>query len=574
MVVAEILVAVLAVFRFYDYWTTGFFVPDEYGYYYDGLHGSIYAGRWFFGDLNGLVFKLLGITNVDAYSYFLAFYIFFWASATFIFVFLLLREIEQDVTTRAVTILSSFVLVSFVLLSLGFLTEPMGLALAMGGVYFIVKFFKGGSDAEFLLYPLLAVLFFGAAGATREPYDAFLIGGVLLAAIGALSHFRKSKAPQAKYGGRRRHLLAICSILLFLVPAAIFYYEDSATSAQVSSLGPQIIQTVLTNPANQGTSSTETVTSTSTSTYISVTLNHTTTVTTTTVVSSVTTVEQPQPSYATHLITNTLVIFAGGILLGWGPLAFGIGLAGLLLVLRRAVFGRDLSYLFLLLITLIALGSYLIVSYIFGYDQSYFSFTNYSTIIRFSDTALPAFFLTAPIALGVIAKRKKGLVIYAAVIIIFLIAAVPVYQNYAASNIRYVGANPFAFGYHTDAVLIRNYVEQNLSGQKLTIIGVPYGWIFTPGVQDLSQLSVYDYTRDPVLPHLDSGNFTSMRLTTFYVLIYDASTIARDAPWLAPFINSTLQSGSISGSAYTVTGRSVVYDTSAFELLKVSLVWT
>jgi len=587
LLVSELVVAALAVFRFYDYWTTGFFVPDEYGYYYDGLHGLIYAGRWFFGDLNGLTFKLLGITNVDSYSYFLPFYIFFWASVTLIFVYKLLCEIEPDVATRAVTILSSFILVSFVLLSLSFLTEPMGLALAMGGVYFVVKFFKSGGSRIRLLYPSLAALFFGAAGATREPYDAFLIGGVILVAIGSWKHFREADLNGPGYSrGRRRPVLGVIAILLFLLPAASFYYGNSATSSQVSSLGPQIVSSIVSNPANAvSPPSTETVTSTVTSTSTSVTMvtnvvNQTTTVTSSTVTnlvtrvtSSVVTSTQSYPFFARSLILNTLVIFAGGILLGWGPLAFVIGAIGLLLLLRRAVIGRELSYALILLAVLIALGSYFVVSYIFGNDPSYFSFTNYSTIIRFSDTALPAFFLTAPIALGVVAKRRKGLMLYAAVIIIFLVAAVPVYQNYAASNIRYVGANPFAFGYHTDAVLIRNYMHQNLPGQTVTMIGVPYGWVFTPGVQDLSRVTVYDFTSNPALPHLDSGNFTSTRLATFFVLIYDSATIDHDAPWLAPFINSTIQSGSIEGSSYTITGRSLVFETSAFQLLQVSLAW-
>ena len=575
LLVSEVVVAALAVFRFYDYWTTGFFVPDEYGYYYDGLHGSIYAGRWFFGDLNGLSFKLLGITNVDAYSYFLPLYIFFWASVTFIFVYKLLCEIEPDIDTRAVTILSSFILVSFVLLSLGFLTEPMGLGLAMGGVYFVVKFFKSGGIRARLLYPFLAACFFGAAGATREPYDAFLIGGVILVAIGSWKHFREAGSTRPGFGRGGRPILGVFAILLFLLPAASFYYGNSVTSSQVSSLGPQIVSSIVSNPPNAvSPPSTETVTSTVTSTSTAVVNSSTTTNVVTSVTSSVVTSSQSYPFYARSLLLNTLVIFTGGILLGWGPLAFVIGVVGLLLLLRRAVIGRELSYTLLLLAVLIALGSYFVVSYIFGSDPTYFSFTNYSTIIRFSDTALPAFFLTAPIALGVLAKRRKGLMLYAAVIIIFLVAAVPVYQNYAASNIRYVGANPFAFGYHTDAVLIRNYMHQDLSGQTVTMIGVPYGWVFTPGVQDLSRVTVYDFTSNPVLPHLDSGNFTSMHLATFFVLIYDSATIDHDAPWLGPFINSTIQSGSIEGSSYTITGRSVVFETSAFQLLSVSLIWT
>src|SRR5579859_8082336 len=76
--------AVLCAYRFYDYWTTGFFVSDEYGYFYDAVHGAIYSDRWFFGWVNIIIFKAFGIASVDAYSYLLPFYLFFWTAITLI----------------------------------------------------------------------------------------------------------------------------------------------------------------------------------------------------------------------------------------------------------------------------------------------------------------------------------------------------------------------------------------------------------------------------------------------------------------------------------------------------------
>ena len=52
--------AVLCAYRFYNYWTTGFFVADEYGYFFDAIHGWVYSDRWFVGWVNIALFKALG----------------------------------------------------------------------------------------------------------------------------------------------------------------------------------------------------------------------------------------------------------------------------------------------------------------------------------------------------------------------------------------------------------------------------------------------------------------------------------------------------------------------------------
>src|ERR1022692_3897125 len=63
------ILAVLCAYRFYNYWTTGFYVSDEFGYYYDAVHGAIYSDRWFFGWVNIILFKALGVTGADAFSF-------------------------------------------------------------------------------------------------------------------------------------------------------------------------------------------------------------------------------------------------------------------------------------------------------------------------------------------------------------------------------------------------------------------------------------------------------------------------------------------------------------------------
>jgi hypothetical protein len=79
LLVCEIAMAALCIYRILNYRITGFIVPDEYGYYYTALNGTIYGDRWFFGGLNILLFRVFQITTPDSFSYFLPFYLFLWS---------------------------------------------------------------------------------------------------------------------------------------------------------------------------------------------------------------------------------------------------------------------------------------------------------------------------------------------------------------------------------------------------------------------------------------------------------------------------------------------------------------
>jgi hypothetical protein len=266
------------------------------------------------------------------------------------------------------------------------------------------------------------------------------------------------------------------------------------------------------------------------------------------------------------------VIFIGGILLGWGPVAFVIGLIGLLLLLRRSVLQKDRTAWFLLALCTFSLGSYLVVSYIFSSDPTYFSFSNYSTIIRFSDTALPAYFLTAPLALTVIAKSRPRLFGLIAVFLVFLLMAVPVYQTYAASNIQYVSENPFQLDFRTQAVQMRNYLASNASGQPFILIGVPYGWIFTPGVEDLHNVQAYSLIKTPSLPSLTPENFTSRHWSTLYLFVDTPSTF-KTIPSLQAIANGSALALTSTHLPFKVISIQRILQNRGFVLLKVQLEW-
>ena len=93
---------------------------------------ALYSDRWLVGSVNILIFEGVGDNqNTDAFSYLLPFHLFFCTVTTFIVFYKLLKLLEFDELTMAFSLLSCFVLTAFILLSLGFLTEPVGLCMAM-----------------------------------------------------------------------------------------------------------------------------------------------------------------------------------------------------------------------------------------------------------------------------------------------------------------------------------------------------------------------------------------------------------------------------------------------------------
>jgi len=581
LIVAEAAMAALAAYRFYDYWTTGFFVSDEFGYYYFALHGGIYSDRWFVGAVNIVIFRLFGITNVDAFSYLLPFYLLFWTGLTFFIVYKLLRLLSFDERTVALSIASSFVLISFVLLSLGFLTEPVGLCMAMAGVYFLAKFMKAEKPRGALLFPFLSACFFGFAAGTREPYNAFLLGGVVIVALVALA--RRGESGRAGRLGQRTVIAA--SILVFLFTSLFFLFVPTqAYFQQVAPISGQIAQSIISNPVTSGRAVTSTVTAavtepvTVTTTVLRTTSNVVTTaietsITNTTSTATSTIVSGPTyPFYKEFVLTNMLLIFLGGIALGWGPICLAVGVLGFFVLLRTQR-QKDLTRRFMFLAALIALGSYLVVSFIYAPDPTYFSFSNYSTLIRFSDTALPAYFLLAPFFLAAVARTNKRVAALGAICVAFLLVAVPVYQVYAASNFNFTSGNPFQAGYRTDAAQVRDYLNANLSGTALTIVGVPYGWTFTPGVQDLHAVKVYDVAPDVQLPYVTEKNFTTLKAPNLLIFDDDTSYLKGQAPWIVPFLNGTLGPGTVNGTAYAISSSRVLIDNSAFKLVEDQVSW-
>jgi hypothetical protein len=223
-----------------------------------------------------------------------------------------------------------------------------------------------------------------------------------------------------------------------------------------------------------------------------------------------------------------------------------------------------------------SLASDLVVSFLFGPDPTYFTFTNYSTIIRFSGTALPAFFLTAPLFLAVVTRRKRRVVGLLGIVAASLLILVPVYQVLAISNLGYVTVSPFGLDYRSPAVQVRDYVNSHQSEAPFHVIGVPYGWYFTPGVDGLKSVDVYLPSSGGTLsPVLNYSAFVSMRWTQFY--IYSSSNFATEksnSPYVLQFIPGAPYVATNQTAPFTITNSTIVIRNHDFLFTKVDLSWT
>lgn len=539
LLLAEGFLAVLCAFRFYEYWTTGFFAPDEFEYYRDAVAGVVYIDRWFVGGFNIFIFRAFGINNVDSFSRLLPFYGFFWSSLTLVALYFILHRLGFSGVTAALAIVSSFTAISFVTFSTStILTEPVGLATAMWGIYFFIRFYQSKTWKEALAYPFLSALAFGAATGTREPYIAYALGGIALVALAA---YLKRHGGVSVLPARLKPLLVL-SIVAFAVPTGVLLgYPGSALSLTVGPLISSIPAAML-GTTHTGTASKNVTTS-------------------------------------APAVRSTILIFLGGIALGWGPIAGMVGVIGLVIVLRRALFGKDRLALLLLLLCAVAFTSYLGTSYDFAILPGSLSFANFfsGTFIRFSNTSLPAFFLVAPFVFSHLAKSRKRYLPYLAVLVVLMVVSVPAYEALTSSNIKFFPGNPFYLSYRTTAVEVRNFMEKNLDGTPAYMLGVPQGWPFTPGVQDLRNLSVFS----PLLGYqsvntIDESQFYSYMWPSVYIYVgNDYSPLSAFPSYIQQLVKP--KNDTAGQFPFTVTSVEVadsINATNGFTLYKVSLSWS
>jgi len=434
----------------------------------------------------------------------------------------------------------------------------MALAMAMLGIFFLLKYEKHDHKLRrSFLYPFLAALSFGAAEASREPYTIFVIGGIATIAI-IQTRVRGELADEPR---SKRVVYVFLPILLFAVPGIILlyypqnfanfafptgesYFQEFANFISPPSHGITTvsISTTVTTSSGGNSSTTSSITTTPSTASLTTTSNTSSSVT----VSTGQTVSAqigPQVRFI-----DTVTLFLRGLVLGWSPLLFGVAMFGLLPMIRLMM--RKQTTISVPAFSLLALGSFFFVSYYFSNQAVYLTSSTYSTIIRYSHSALPAYFLLAPLTFSLLARKGRYLLAVALILFVVTVGAVPLYETYATSNLG-ISSNVFSLDYRAPGVAIRDYVLQHPNEVFNIMAPLANFWFFAPGSDNLPSVHFFTY--------LNQSDFVNRHWETFYVYGYDLSLIKQQAPYLLPLMIGESGNSASSLSYFHLVNRQIVF---------------
>lgn len=580
-----VIFAGLCAFRAYHMYVTSFIVSDEYRYVRAAIGGQLVdptvGQRFFFTAINAIIFYALRIQTLDQFVILLPFYLFFWGGLTLILFYKLMKLLEFHPRSIALALPSAFVLVSFSLLALGFLTESVSLSLATLGVYLLLWYAKSGRfSAKSHMSLLAASLSFAAASFTRETYYIFLLGGIFVVILVVIS-----KRKELRFNSSQNLGLLVVPILVFSVPSTIFsVYPNDFVGNSVTPLVraaipiSNIVDFIFPKPGVQP-SATQSITESSSIVPGSSTtgglLNSTTpSISTSTSLSSTlgssTTTEPTSTGIQRSVLLETVRLFVIGLALGWGPVSLFLGVAGAVLLFRRTFLRHQPLHLMVALLCLLSFASYFVLAYLavngMFSNSDPLSFQYYSTIIRFTDSAVPAYFLGAPFMIAFISTKKRYLYPLLAAILIFGATAVQVYPTYASSNLG-LPSNPFSLDFRSGGAIVRDYVLAHRSEAPFYIVGFwPETWNLTIGTSQVGDGIAYFF------PSMNRSEFISHHWTTFYVYGYSIRYLETYASFLVPFVYPNSSLASSSDLPITVISREVVANQTNY-LVKFQIEW-
>lgn len=206
--------------------------------------------------------------------------------------------------------------------------------------------------------------------------------------------------------------------------------------------------------------------------------------------------------------------------------------------------------------SLIALGSYLVVSFVFSNEAGYLTYQHFSTLIRFSYTAIPAYFIAAPVAFDLLLRKRRYILPVIALMLLTL-AAVPAYQAFASSNLNQ-GQDPFSLNYRTPGVVIRDYITSAPNATPFVIVGFSQdGWWWTPGTAGISNVSFYPYVTYQAL--------ASYKWPSFYVFGDGDNQMYCELHAVVPL--------GVSLGQYQLVSQQTVLNQSGYSMVKVNLLW-
>jgi hypothetical protein len=494
----------LGVARAWHFWATGMVISDEYGYIWSAWRGelenALLGHRQAFALANIILFRALGLTNVDRVAVALPFYVSLWAGITFFSVWLIARELGYEERTSSLVLLAMAASPAFIFPSLGLFTEGMALAYAALGLYLLIRTVKRGG----VWSAPLSAAFFGLASRTREPYSLLFLVSFLLPLI---------------YGvlGRRRLILA--AALMFIVLLGAFVMSDPPLNQVVNSvrrvndmLNPGTVQPFPSQqpetPSGQtGGSSSGNPGQTGGTGPPGGQRSQ----------GSEGAVKRPETSGLLTLVgikevpqgpvARALTLMALSLTVGYGPVLVVL-LAGFGYMLLRLLLAREVTkWLGNLLLSLLFLGTLGGVLLVFMDYPEYFGVRHYSTLLRFTNPTLLMLPLTAAPFVSTLASSQRRMRVAVLTMASLYLLVSPYMVQAATTNLQpwENPLNPSPPPERVALLWIRGDILAHPDRSPAAILGISEGFlIWLPGLSGRPDVSTHPYLTPTELGQLEA----------------------------------------------------------------------
>src|SRR3989442_347647 len=220
-----------------------------------------------------------------------------------------------------------------------------------------------------------------------------------------------------------------------------------------------------------------------------------------------------------QVLTNSVVLFLVGIVLGWGPILFLVSVVAFILIFKIKP-RREIPRLQLFII-LVSLGTFYGAVFTQFYQIHFYLTQGLSNLVRLTNTALPAYLLLSPVLYEKLSERRIKLL---AVILITLTAgSAGAYVTVLQTNFQ-LPYNVMDFSHQNATLEARNYLLRNSSANTPTVVFLLLAWhggeLY---LRDIPGIVIYPSIQNPnYISEAQDSNYTEalfMRLhpTTFYV---------------------------------------------------------
>lgn len=288
----------------------------------------------------------------------------------------------------------------------------------------------------------------------------------------------------------------------------------------------------------------------------------------------------PAPPGVLSVVVPAAYLFFVGVILGWNPILFLVGLAGLIMVLASVLLRRkDLSIAFL---GLAGLGCFAVVALQYSESSLFYTSTGLSTLVRYANPTVTAYVLLSPFVYSRIGRNKMK--ILGVVLVGFTIVGFGAYSTITQSNLS-LPFNAFAFNHQYEPVTARSYLLAHVPPSGNTLIYISWDW----KVGQLYLLNIPGLTVYPTFlqPYVNDSALVAERPSSFYVMgsypLFDnanASVVTLGLSTAPPFLMQALEAAfnqpptQPAAAGYRVTSASVIYNEPTGYLMKVNLMWT